>query len=100
MSLPGFAAQSSLYKTIGHYLTAGSFDYAQGITPQTIHCGACYWQDGVCVRDCTPIHKCPPGTINSCDPGGECDTITQPCPSTQHCPTKPPCCPAGCQGTC
>jgi hypothetical protein len=101
MSLPGFGAQSSLYKTIGNYWMAGSFDHAQGIIPQSITCGACFWQNNACVRECTVciFHKCPPGTINSCDPGG-CTTTTQACPSTEHCPPKPPCCPAGCQGTC
>jgi hypothetical protein len=100
MSLPGFGAQGSLYKTTGSYWMAGGFDHAQGIIPQTVSCGPCFWQNNACVRECQVciVHKCPPGTINSCDPGG-CTTTIQTCASTQ-CPPKPVCCPAGCQGTC
>ena len=99
MRLPGFGAQSSLYKTSGYYQMAGGFEHVDGITSQLIECGPCFWSDGKCVRNCTFCSRCPPGVKpNGC---GGCTTTTEGCPTNEHCPPPPPpCCPAGCQGTC
>ena len=84
MRLPGFGAESSLYKVGVHYQIAEGSDHPYGVTPQ-IACGECYWdKTGTCVMDC----KYP----------WETDTV--PCRSPRHCPPKPPCCPPGCLGTC
>jgi hypothetical protein len=93
MCLPGFGAESSLYKTGGHYQMAEGSDHTYGITPQ-IACGGCYWYNGECVMDC--YNRCPPGV----KPNGCGGYETVPCRPPRQCPPKPPCCPAGCQGTC
>jgi hypothetical protein len=99
MRLPGFGAQSSLYKTSGYYQMAGSFDHVDGITPQAITCNtSCALVNGQCKRRCTLFIPCPPGHL----PNG-CPTESifyEACPATDCPPPPPPCCQAGCVGTC
>lgn len=96
MSTPGFTAEVSFGKAGIQYPTGEDFDEAEGITPQLVYragfCGPCYWSNGECVKECS-----------NCGYGG-CTYWSQPCP-TSSCPpskgvTTPPCCPAGCRGTC
>jgi hypothetical protein len=90
MTLPGFNAETSLYRTSVHYRLMGSSVHANGFMPQQAfaRCGPCYrnWQinpnTGACVRDCTQnVLICPFGF------GGGCftPTWTEPC-SESDCP--------------
>jgi hypothetical protein len=52
MTLPGFNAETSLYKTSVHYRLKGTSVQAGGIMPQL--CGPCFRDStGACVKNCT-----------------------------------------------
>jgi hypothetical protein len=95
MTLPGFSAETSLYKTTVPYRLVGASVQAGGAVPQQVHnstsCGPCHLDAGACVqsclictprfciphlRDCDPSacrpHCCPPGfhCCGDCLPGG------------------------------
>ena len=86
MSMPGFAAEASLYKTSGHYHLFGAFTDGGGAFFQLLPppgrpgCGPCKWDDmGNWVREC--LH-CPfPGA-----PVNYCWDQTEPCPPHERCP--------------
>jgi hypothetical protein len=97
MRLPEFAAESSLYRTSGHYQMAAGFNYDKGITPQGCS-GPCYLDDsGNCVQDC--IRPCKPGQ----EPNGCPYEYTKPC-SPSKCKQPPPTCTCTttrcCNGNC
>ena len=54
MTLPGFNAETSLYKTSVHYRLAGGSIQADSVMPQiSIWCGTCFLDNtGACVRMC------------------------------------------------
>jgi hypothetical protein len=78
MALPGFNAETSLYKTSVHYRLMGASAQSDGITFQQFHlrignCGPCNWEPNlsggwVCVRHC-----------GFCILGGGCSHFTEPC---------------------
>ena len=73
MTLPGFNAETSLYKTSVHYRLMGASVQAGGIVPQqvSVSCGPCYLDNtGACVQNCTICdgHLCHYLGIYSCDP--------------------------------
>jgi hypothetical protein len=81
MALPGFSAETSLYKTNVHYRLTGALVQAGGVVPQRIFCGACYLDDtGMCVQNCS---ICGPrlchffGTF-PCDPSACPPPVTHP----------------------
>jgi hypothetical protein len=55
MTLPGFHAETSLYKTSVHYRLKGISVQAGGVMPQLfLHCGPCFRDaTGACVKNCT-----------------------------------------------
>lgn len=58
MTLPGFNAETSLYKTSVHYRLMEALVQADGVLPQ--FCGPCHYET-VCVQDCefcTPRFGC------------------------------------------
>jgi hypothetical protein len=95
MRLPGFNAESSVYKTTSQYqMAVGVFDSGQ-IIPQ-LTCSKCYCDDsGACVQDC--VIPCPPGV----KPNGCPTEFTRPCRApgrcSPPCSPPPPCCPPGCR---
>jgi hypothetical protein len=81
MTLPGFNAEASSYKSSVHYRLMAALVQADGVIVQQLplaginRCGPCYTDDtGACVRECN-------------NPNGG-DPVVVPCPSSQ--------CPAGC----
>ena len=92
MTLPGFNAETTLYKTSVHYRLTGAMVQADGIMPQLFSfCGNCYLNaTGSCVKNCTFCEPFPP----------HCFTFAAPCnPSACQ---EPHCCPPGfhCCGDC
>ena len=89
MRLPGFAAESSVYRTSGHYQISSASEQAGGVILQELsfspvlrHCGTCYLDPMLgCVRDC---YACPPGR-----PPDGCSDWTERCDPSQ-CPSPPP----------
>ena len=77
MTLPGFNAETSLYKTSVQYRLTGASAQVDGVIPQLFSfCGPCYLNTAeVCVRDCTFCEPLPP----------HCFTFTYPC-SPSACP--------------
>jgi len=86
--MPGFTAESSVYKVSGTYRTVMNFGAIgfqvplnSGVIPEamTVTCGTCYRDDqGNCVADCI---RCPAGAHeNGCE-----DPFTRACPSGEHC---------------
>jgi hypothetical protein len=99
MTIPGFNAETSLYKTSVHYRLTGASVQADGVTPSQVSfpirpfgsCGPCYRDiSGNCSRDCGGCILFP--TVS-------CYHWTEPC-NPSACP--PPCCPPGyhCCGEC
>src|SRR5262249_21860026 len=114
MSVLGFTAEHSLYKSTRHYHTSAGLAQAAGmafegsfspISPGgrlpgfplpslSRSCTPCYLDPtGACVQDCT---TCVPGQIDGCQDS------TRPCPPSaccppgqDPCPTARLCCPAG-----
>jgi len=73
MTLPGFSAETSLYKTTVPYRLVGASVQAGGAVPQQVHnstsCGPCHLDAGACVQSClicTPGFHC----CGDCLPGG------------------------------
>ncbi len=73
MSLPGFTAEASVYKTKVHYQMASTLDQADGVSSPQFglssgnpysfcgrgwDCGPCGWSAGVCSRVCKWPHGC------------------------------------------
>jgi hypothetical protein len=89
MSLPGFTAEASVYKTKVHYQMASALNQADGVSsPQFIFgrdcdCGPCGLSGGVCSMSC----KCPHGCIVGAP---ECTIMEFPCSPTACRPTPPP----------
>jgi len=87
MTLPGFRAETSLYKTSVHYRSVGALVQADRITPQQLAsqwlprpCGPCHLDAaGACVRNCTYCFGIFPR---------ECFTVTEFCPRW-FCPLFP-----------
>jgi hypothetical protein len=93
MTLPGFNAETSLYKTTVHYRLMGALVQADGVTLQQFPfgCGPCYLTaQGACVQDCA---MCTPFPLF------HCFRYRAPC-SPSAC--QPRCCPPGfhCCGDC
>jgi hypothetical protein len=92
MALPGFSAETSLYRTSVHYRLTGVLVQADEIAPQQIFCGPCYSDDtGACLRNCRicigfPFPRCFTNTV-PCDPSA--------CPPFDPCNCRQRCCPSG-----
>jgi hypothetical protein len=89
MTLPGFNAEASAYKTNVHYRSMGATVQADGVVPQQLSCGPCFLDNtGACVQDCTFTSCVPLGRF-----GRRCFTytLTEPC-SPSACQTSPPNC--------
>jgi hypothetical protein len=92
MTLPGFNADASLYKTGIHYLSMGAL--VQGgvqdgrVVPQQVPpCGPCYLdKTGACVKSCWLTICFPPFG----DPNCFTSEWTEPCPKSA-CPTPVDC---------
>ena len=73
MTLPGFNAETSLYKTSIHYRFMGALVQADGVIPQLFSCGPCFTDaTGACLRNCT--EPCDPSACQPqcCRPGFHC----------------------------
>jgi hypothetical protein len=93
MTLPGFTAETSLYRTTGQYHTARAQHQIQGMVPPAFVDSGCYnncysrcysehvnyWGDAqaICTDDCTTQCTCKPVTI--CQKNGLCTTCTTSC---------------------
>ena len=67
MTLPGFNAETSLYKTSAHYRLMGASMQADGVVPQQALCGWCHWDvTGSCLRNCRICYAVFPGGIVHC----------------------------------
>jgi hypothetical protein len=89
MRLPGFAADASIYPTLGHYRAVAAFPGRYGVQPQqhlssSPGCFACEWFNGACQKTC----------IYCTGPGPTCSFHMEPC-NPSSCP-PPPLCPPGC----
>lgn len=76
MTLPGFGAEASLYKTSVHYRLMGTSVQVSGVSPQTTFhgCGPCHLDStGACVQLCEFCyrHSCF-GLTYPCNPGACC----------------------------
>lgn len=90
MALPGFNAETSLYKTSVHYRLTAASVRADGVTIQQIsrplnYCnGPCFWdENGRCSQGCGYCGPFPPF---------QCHYWTQPCPCVTaegDCPQAP-----------
>jgi hypothetical protein len=85
MTLPGFSAEISLYRTTVHYRLTGTSVEADGVVPQQVHthtfCGPCYLDETrACVQNCTTClgHLCLPSLTFPCDPSA-CPPIHPSC---------------------
>lgn len=122
MTLPGFAAETSLYRTSVRYWLIGATVQAAGVRQQLGHifggCGPCFLDIaggiGTCVRYCATCLVQPPGLClvfaESCDPSAcplDCTVLKNNCRAyngtVQDCSTAtgtnctgcdccPPCC--------
>lgn len=93
MTLPGFKAETSLYKTSVHYRLMGASVQADGVTLQQFPfgCGPCYLTaQGACVQDCAmctpfPLFHCfryrAPCSPSACLPFDPCGCRHRCCPS-------------------
>lgn len=74
MALPGFNAETSLYKTSVHYRLTGAFVQPHGVMPQQALCSSCHCgANAQCVRDCRICEAVFPGGIV------HCYNFTEPC---------------------
>jgi hypothetical protein len=96
MSMPGFSAEASLYKTSAYYrhLSNGSMQANKGVIQSafTRHCGNCYLDDtGACMQDCWTCIDKPTGQICTepepfpCRNPNGCSPQCGPCTCTQFC---------------
>src|SRR5579859_1395347 len=94
MTLPGFAAETSLYRSRVRYRLIGATVQAPGVRLQLgrTHggCGPCYWDVmgglGTCVRNCVTCLEQPPGLCHiyseACDPSAcpvDCSVLESNC---------------------
>jgi len=92
MTLPGFNAETSLYKTSVHYRSMGAPVQADGVVPQQVRvfCGTCHLDDtGACVQNCT---ICGP---RFCHFFGTFPCAPSACPQADPCGCRHRCCPSG-----
>jgi hypothetical protein len=84
MALPGFNAETSLYKTSVHYRLAGALVQPHGVMPQQALCSLCHCgANAQCVSDCRICEAVfPGGTVH-------CYNFTEPCNSSA---CHPDCC--------
>jgi hypothetical protein len=121
MTLPGFNAETSLYKTSVHYRLMGASVQADGVMPQQfinwgVSCGTCFLDsNGNCVRICgrrlcVTGEPWPCTWIAPCDPSAcpppqvDCDKAQAACKANggiifdchdlvpDGCAACPPCC--------
>jgi hypothetical protein len=86
MTLPGFTAETSLYRTSLPYRLMGASVQADGVVPQQpigLSCGSCHKDaTGACLRNCTYCfytiegYECFNLPPTPCDPSA-CDCINQ-----------------------
>jgi hypothetical protein len=118
MRLPGFGAESALYKTTGHYQMSQGLNRSGEILPQRLKqkfhsCTKCYWRNEECVAWCTDCEWNPTangGWVYDCTSGAEscAGADCEPCPQAETpCQAGPftprACCAAGqrcCDGVC
>lgn len=101
MNIPGFTAEASLYNSGRQYYGDTTAPlYAYGVLPMGTCCSDC--------PTCYPCYswECPPSDPGCCGSYYQCVANRVDCLRTcVNCigigsPSFPPCCPAGCQGTC
>ena len=85
MTLPGFSAETSLYKTSVRYRLMGASAQADGVVlQQLVFCGPCHLRpNGACVRDCRFCEPFPPHCFTftyPCSPSACLDSCTLDCP--------------------
>jgi len=92
MTLPGFNAETSLYKTSIHYRFMDASVQADGVVlQQLVFCGPCFRDaTGSCMKNCTFCFGLPRHCFTRTEP---CDPSA--CPPFDPCGCRHRCCPSG-----